>query len=182
MPRSTASATPHVSTPPPSSEPITIHPADDPGEVYRHGDDIKLSVEFQPAVLDDIAPPPPPQQPKRRRETRTEETLRYEFTHSERSAKALELAQRIQDQHRIQEDFAAAKLAHKQRDEQLRAQIDQLSLEVTSGYEMRSITCAILYNSPHEGEKTIMRKDTGEVVRTAAMSMFERQDDLEFGA
>lgn len=57
----------------------------------------------------------------------------------------------------------------------------ELSRKFNKGTTERSIICDIIYNKPKNGEKTIIRTDTGETVQVLRMTAQELQEDMEFG-
>lgn len=58
--------------------------------------------------------------------------------------------------------------------------IGDFSRRINNGYEHRNIDCQIRFNDPESGMKTLMRMDTGEIVRITKMSEAEKQEELPF--
>ncbi|MDD5599874.1 MAG: hypothetical protein PHV82_18165, partial [Victivallaceae bacterium] len=56
------------------------------------------------------------------------------------------------------------------------AEINRLGIIVSNGKEMRSVECAIHFNTPQDGIKSLIRMDTGEVIREQPMTSSERSD------
>lgn len=59
------------------------------------------------------------------------------------------------------------------------AEVHLLSNNIYSGKETRNVECRMDYDWP-AGKKTLVRLDTGEVVREEVISDFERQQHMEF--
>lgn len=107
-------------------------------------------------------------------ETKTvSEYLKYDFSEDETSANAKKLARtnRALAEHGLKKKQLATDL--KQQEEGLNSEIAELSRFVTDGYDFRMIECRVHYNMPRPGNKTIVRTDTGEVVREDRMSPAE---------
>lgn len=60
----------------------------------------------------------------------------------------------------------------------VKAKISGLANKVNNGYEFRNIDCEISFNNPEAGQKTIIRIDTGEIVKIEDMTQSERQENL----
>jgi hypothetical protein len=60
-----------------------------------------------------------------------------------------------------------------------RAIISKLSNNINNGYEYKDVECEIRLNEPRDGQKTTVRKDTGEIVRIEDMNERELQEELE---
>jgi hypothetical protein len=106
------------------------------------------------------------------------EFLRYDFSEEEIRDRSKKLALSVQQQTQAQEEHKAAASQFKERIESCTSQIGRLSREINSGWEMRNIECAVLFHNPNLGVKTIVRTDTGEVVRTTSMQPSELQENL----
>lgn len=107
-----------------------------------------------------------------------DEYLRYEFTQDELRERAKSLAMNVQRQTQSQEEQKAAQAQFKERLERFSSEIGKLSRDINNGWEMRNILCAVQYNSPAQGTKSIIRHDTGELVREMPMSKHEMQENL----
>jgi hypothetical protein len=108
----------------------------------------------------------------------TEEYLRYDFSGEE----LLEIAKTLA---RETQEFAAPEDRKKQVMSDFKAQLDAkatdvalLSRKVSNGHEYRMIGCEVRFNDPMKGKKTVIRMDTGEIVKTAFMSGDEMQENL----
>jgi predicted transcriptional regulator len=62
----------------------------------------------------------------------------------------------------------------------LRDEVTELSKKFKDGYEMRPVTCKVLFHTPVNGRKTIIREDTGETVEVLNMDLEEMQEAFEF--
>lgn len=63
---------------------------------------------------------------------------------------------------------------------EIEAQIQQLSNNLQSGYEYRSVDCTETVGEPEENRKTVRRLDTNEVVEVRELTNDEKQRKLEF--
>jgi hypothetical protein len=107
-----------------------------------------------------------------------EEYLRYEFSREELQDRAKSLAMNVQRQTQTQEEQKAAQAQFKERLERLTSEVGKLSRDINNGWEMRNILCRVLYHSPTQGTKRIVREDTGELVREQPMTRSEMQEQL----
>jgi len=106
------------------------------------------------------------------------EYLQYTFSPDELKDIAGQLARRNTEAAELEErkkqvvtDFGAQITASK-------AEISRLSRLYCNGYEYRNIDCEVRLNDPASGRATIIRTDTGEVVRVRSMTLEEMQDVL----
>lgn len=60
----------------------------------------------------------------------------------------------------------------------LRGKMRELSKNIRSRSEIRTVKCGIAYNSPQPGMKRIVRLDTGELLSDEQMTEDERQNSL----
>jgi len=67
--------------------------------------------------------------------------------------------------------------------EEAKTKIARLAKEISQGYIIKPILCDIIYNSPTEGMKQTIRRDTQEVVNTDEMTFneVESEKQLELG-
>lgn len=116
------------------------------------------------------------------------EYLKVYFTDADITDRARELAAANQ---------LRASLEQRKReiDAELKGQIEaenskmlRLSSQISMGYEYQDVECRVELDTPEPGRKTIIRLDTGEEVKVAAMDAADRQASLdlasfdEFGA
>lgn len=112
---------------------------------------------------------------------RTEPTLEYLpvlYTREERLDLAEQLARASQAAGDAEDSKKAADAEHKETMEALKLSIKRLSRKLTSGHEMRNVQCKWLLDSPTAVEKTLVRLDTGEVVRVMPMQDRDYQQAL----
>ncbi len=112
------------------------------------------------------------------RPTKETNFLRYEFTQEERLKMGEDLAQAHNRVEEIDEKEASMKAQIKEKRSGLEATIGMLSRNLANGFVMRNIECKVYYDDPHVGEVSAYRTDTGELVKTRAMTDSERQMDL----
>lgn len=81
-----------------------------------------------------------------------------------------------QEQARLKLQAKEAASQYKARIDSAQTQIEDLSSTMNCGYEYRSVDCDVLFNTPTEGRKTIVRSDTDEIVEECPMTDDEIQD------
>lgn len=89
-------------------------------------------------------------------------SFRYDFTEAEAHDLALELADNNKQVKAIAEERKKANKKFTKDANDLKAIVDELSVKVSDGYEMREVACEVEYNKPSQGQKTVSRTDTGE--------------------
>src|ERR1700744_5446310 len=109
---------------------------------------------------------------------RVSEFLRYDFTEDELREKSKNLALAVQNKTQAQEGQKAAASQFKELIENADAKIGKLSRDINMGWEMRTVDCAVLFHTPVQGTKRIMRLDTNKIVRDQAMLAAEMQENL----
>lgn len=108
----------------------------------------------------------------------TTEWLKYEFTEAEQKELAKKLAYATRELMETEEAKKAVTSNFKSKIEAAKEQISKLSNNINNGYEYRNIDCEVVLNSPEPGTKSIVRKDTGEIVKTLEMDQEEKQEKL----
>jgi|SRR6478609_2211574 len=108
------------------------------------------------------------------------EFLKYVFSGEELNEFATELARKTSEMTEAEESKKAVVAQFGERIASLRADTSSLARKFNSGYEYRNIECKVLYHEPLPAQKTIMRLDTGEVVKVQAMTFNELQEILPF--
>lgn len=104
--------------------------------------------------------------------------LQYRFTEAELIALGKELGEsqlklrQLDDDRKMVADEWKAKISFAE------AHINSLSNKTSSGYEYRDIECTVTLNTPVDGDKTVTRNDTGEIVKIMPMDESEKQDEL----
>jgi hypothetical protein len=109
---------------------------------------------------------------------KVKEYLRYQFSEEETREIAKHLALSVTNKTRAEEEQKSAVAQFKQRIELEVAMIQRLSNNINMGWEMREIECVVEFHKPKQGIKTIIRLDTGEIVRELKMSGGELQEKL----
>lgn len=59
------------------------------------------------------------------------------------------------------------------------AEIATLSQQIGSGIEHRDVPCYWRYDTPQPGDKTLIREDTGGIVRIEEMNDDDRQSEMD---
>lgn len=119
------------------------------------------------------APASPP-----RRESSALEYLPVRYTDPERMDIAEQLGRAAQSQGDLEDQKKAQDAEHKEALEAVKLQIKRLSRKLASGSEMRNVMCKWLLEDPTPKEKTLVRLDTGEVVRVVPMQDHDFQEEL----
>jgi len=110
----------------------------------------------------------------------TKETLRYDFSDAELTQIARDLGQKCQDRETLEEEKKRVAQQYKLRIDTISGEIEADYMKVNSGYEMRDVDCAVFYHRPENGSKTVVRTDTGKIIRTERMTQMECQATMEF--
>ena len=108
--------------------------------------------------------------------------LRHSFDPKERIRLAEDLAHELIVRAEACRLFAVAKKAHDEAVGKLESTISDLTRKLCEGWEYRDIKCKVLWNSPREGIKTLVRLDTGEEVAQEEMTFDEKQESLPLEA
>jgi hypothetical protein len=111
----------------------------------------------------------------------TKETLflRREFTVDEQLMMSRDLAQAYNRNAAIDDEEKSMKATIKERKTGVELTIGSLSRKLNDGYEMDNVPCTLHWDSPNVGEVTY-RDPLGNVVKTRAMNIEERQEELPF--
>lgn len=109
------------------------------------------------------------------REVETLEFLPVRFSNAERLDLAEQLARAAQSRQDAEDQKKAKDAEHKDTLEGLNLSIKRLTRKLTTGSEMRNVPCKWLLEDPTANEKTLVRLDTGEVVRVVQMQDHDRQ-------
>ena len=112
------------------------------------------------------------------RQTETKEWLKYSFSDAEQREHARQLARSTRELAQVELQKKEVVSALKARAEAQNSEIARLSEFINNGYEYRNIECEIRYDTPDIGWKTIVRVDTGEIVREMKMDEFDKQEEL----
>jgi len=108
----------------------------------------------------------------------TTEWLKYEFTEEELKDFSKRLAYETRELMENEEAKKSVMSDFKSKIESSKEKISKLSNQINNGYEYRNIDCEVILNEPEAGMKQIVRKDTGELVKTLTMNSEEKQENL----
>ena len=109
----------------------------------------------------------------------TKEYLKYKFTEPELKERSTQLALECRSLEEIENDKKQVMSDFKSKIDGHQATISRLSNNINNGYEHRYIDCEVKMNTPIVGEKSIIRKDTGELVKQEQMNESEMQEELD---
>ena len=105
--------------------------------------------------------------------------LRREFTADERLEMGRDLAQAHNRIAAIADEETSMKAVIKEKKAGVELTIGSLSRKMIDGYEMETVSCTLHWDSPNIGEVTY-RDPLGNEVKTRAMTIEERQEELPF--
>lgn len=109
----------------------------------------------------------------------TKEYLKYQFTEQELKDISKKLAYENKNFDELEDAKKSVVSDFSSKLNSARATISKLSSNINNGYEYRDIECEIRLNEPESGQKTIVRRDTGEIVRIEEMTDREMQEELK---
>ena len=108
------------------------------------------------------------------------EQLRYNYTPDERREKGQQLADTHIRLGTVNEELDRVKADYKAKVSTLENEINSLSTQVSTGYEMREYVCFYEYDQPEKGKKTLRRKEPPcDVVRVEEMTEADRQTVMD---
>jgi hypothetical protein len=119
----------------------------------------------------------PKQEPAK---TRVVESVRYPFTADEIRLLGEALAREAQTVFTLREQKKESTASFGVLIAEANGRVAGLTHKINEGYEMRDTECRVLPDVPRRGMKSIMRLDTGEIVREEAMTAEEMQDAFKF--
>lgn len=93
--------------------------------------------------------------------------LRYDFTEVELHDLSVELANKTKELKQVTEEKKKANSNYTKTINGIKAHCDELSIQVSDGFEYRPIECEVEYHKPSQGTKTVTRKDNGETFTEA---------------
>lgn len=125
-------------------------------------------------LITEVPEPPPP--PKRTSEAL--EFLPVRYTSAERLDLADKLARCCQSIGDAEDQKKARDAEHKELIARLELERKSLSRRINTGHEMRNTECKWILEDPTPHEKTLVRLDTGEIVRIVPMGSFDYQQEL----
>ena len=119
----------------------------------------------------------PPTKPKPRT-TPGLEWLQVRYTMPERLDLAEKLARCQASIEQAEDQKKATDAQHKDLITRLETERRSLTRRLNAGGEMRNVECTWMLGDPTDREKTLVRLDTGEVVRTVPMIGTDFQDEI----
>ena len=91
---------------------------------------------------------------------------------------AQQLARTSSERDQTQEQFEVLKKNHNHQTEALENSIRSLTRNIGRGHHYENVDCFWILEEPTQHEKTLVRKDTGEIVRVLPMEKFDYQEVL----
>ena len=110
------------------------------------------------------------------------EFLPVRYTDAERQALGEQLARATMAQTELEEQKKARDAEYKDDLEKLKLSTRSLCRRLTQGHEFRNVDCEWILEDPTPHEKTLVRKDTGEIIRVVPMQGHDFQDELPIPA
>ena len=107
---------------------------------------------------------------------RAEDLLDCKLTVEELNEKGERLASLNQDAASLEGEAKTKASEFKAKINSCTAEITTLALIISKKSERRNVKCEIKFNTPIDGQKTFIRLDTGEIIRTCLMSDTEKRD------
>jgi hypothetical protein len=108
-------------------------------------------------------------------------SLRCDYTDTELGLKRDELSCVILRQGDVEQRKAEVNREFKQELDGLYSRASELAHQIKARGQDRAVECVVEFHKPNIGEKTIIRLDTGEMVRVEVMTEEERQEEIDFG-
>ena len=108
------------------------------------------------------------------------EFLKYTFSEDELRGFAKSMARECEIAAGAREEKKAVMAQFAERIASSEAAIARVSRFINNGYEHRMIPVTAEIHTPEQGQKTVTRDDTGEVVKVVAMNYDELQETLPF--
>jgi hypothetical protein len=100
-------------------------------------------------------------------------TLRYDFTAPEVHDLSVQLANETKKVGALTEEKKSVVSQWTAKINEAKAACNSLSFKVADGYEHREVECEVLLNTPKNGKKTIIRKDSNKRVGVEDMTTFD---------
>lgn len=108
----------------------------------------------------------------------TDLNLRVNFTHDELFNLGKTLADHIRAMKDAEDEKKSVNTSLTAKVDGVKAQITQVTNDISSGYTYKMVRCETRYDTPKEGQKTTVRLDTNEVVSVDNMTSAEMQTEL----
>jgi uncharacterized FlaG/YvyC family protein len=105
-------------------------------------------------------------------------SCKYEFSGEELADKTEEIARKLEERERKEEAKKEITAQYKAEIDTLKNEISLLGTHLRNRYEFRQIRCEVQRDF-EKGTVKVYRTDTGELVRERAMSVSERQTELD---
>lgn len=109
----------------------------------------------------------------------TRRQVRYDYTPTERIAKATGLAEALNRYTATENEKKRIAKDYDSRLDIIQAEIDQLNGSVLSGYELREYLCFWTYDEPRAGRKTLRKREGGDIIAEEDMTERDRQMVME---
>ena len=106
------------------------------------------------------------------------EWLKYSFSEAEIKELAKKLAYETRTLEELEDQKKSVVSDFSNKITRVKASLSGLANNINNGYDFRNIDCEVLLNSPEAGQKSIVRLDTGEIVRVEDMTQNEKQEKL----
>src|SRR5262249_49794540 len=106
---------------------------------------------------------------------------RCEYSDLELTEKRDELSTVICRQGEVEQRKAEVNREFKEELDGLYSRASDLAHQIRARGQNRPVECVVEFHKPNVGEKTVIRLDTGEMVRVEVMTEEERQDEIDFG-
>lgn len=90
-------------------------------------------------------------------------SLKYEFSAVEIHELSLTLATKTKDRLALEEEKKSVNSSYKARLDEINANCNRLSNQVSDGFEFREIDCKIELHKPSQGRKTFIRLDNNKI-------------------
>jgi len=116
--------------------------------------------------------------PRPRRTVPALEFLPVTYTGAEIIALAQAQARAEESKEQLCEQFEALKLKHKSELETVENSIRQIARKIRKNTHYENVDCIYILEDPTPREKTLIRLDTGEIVRVVPMDSRDYQDPL----
>lgn len=108
--------------------------------------------------------------------------LKCIFTEKELQEKAKALAYNCNQRDEAEEEKKSVTSDFKAKIDGFNATISQLSNHINNGWEYRAVECEVKMNTPKDGRKQTIRRDTGEILEEEPMTPEEMQEVIDFPA
>lgn len=112
------------------------------------------------------------------RPTTCTEYLRHNFTDKEKLEMGAQLAGAHSRLASLKEEQEAATANFNDRKKALVAEVGRLSRLYEAGFDMQNVRCRLEWDKPNTNEVSVVREDTGEVVKVRPFTESERQAEL----